>query len=180
MKDKLEQFIADNKEGFDTHDAPGHLWQAISKELQARKKRRVFSINMAAALILVFVVAAGWYFFASAPAAPKPQEITNAAALQPAIRETEHYYASLVQTQQRQLSYYCTDYHEICQDFKGEIDTLNIMYQQLKTQYTATNNNEAVLNAMIENLKEQVKLLTMQLEIIRSVKEKENSTPHTI
>jgi hypothetical protein len=105
---------------------------------------------------------------------PTPATQTRMTAQPRTIKDAEVYYASLVHTQQQQLSNYCGDYQDLCRDFRNEIDTLNLLYVQLKTEYTTSYNNEAVLNAMIENLKEQVNLLTMQLEIIKEVKQQNN------
>jgi tetrahydromethanopterin S-methyltransferase subunit F len=44
----------------------------------------------------------------------------------------------------------------------------------LKIEYSNTNGNEAVMQAMVENLQTRVQLLARQLEIIQNIRQKSN------
>jgi len=173
MKDDLEEFISNNRGEFDTYEPPGKLWKAIDKKMHKGTHRKHVQNLAIAASIATIISFAAWVMFS--PASKKVSFTNIADTTKPSIQDAEFYYASLVKTQQAQLQRYCNDYPNVCKDFKNEIDTLHILYGQLKTTYDQSYNNEAVLQAMIDNLQAQVKLLSLQLQIIQNLKQKENS-----
>ncbi len=181
MKKDLEQFIKEHREEFDVYEPPEYIWGNISGQLHNKPKRRILRLStaVAAAILLVIGIAVGMLF--KTDKTPDPGSASVPQKGKDTITEFEVYYASVVQSQQSEISRYCKDYPDMCKDFSNELDTLSSTYKQLKVQYEVSNNNEAVLKAMINNLQEQVKLLSLQLQIIQGLKEAETKNkPKTI
>jgi hypothetical protein len=125
-----------------------------------------------AASVLIIIGAAVWFMrpHENKVVSPPIKEI----AINPEIKEAEIYYASIVETKRTQLSGFGKDYPDLFKDFQAEMDTLHVLYGQLLTEYKNSNGNEAVSQALIENLQMQVQLLSKQLEVVQDIKQKEN------
>ncbi len=165
MKNNIEQLIRAQRKQMDVQEPPDRVWAGIAEALQRKQRRRTMKWSLAAG-IAAAMAALLWLLPDKTPDyRPQPA----AARLQ----QMEVYYTSLVATKRLQVNKYCGDYHELCNDFSKEIDTLNNMYQTLKAAYKETDSNEAVLNAMIGNLKEQADLLTLQLQVIRDTRKEQ-------
>ena len=167
MKDNLERFIADNAEAFNQLSPSDDVWQAIDKQLQP-KRRRVYTAHyLAAASVLLIAVAFVWFFRHS----DVPQIIISDNA---EIKQAEAFYVSEVETKQAELQPFGSEYPAMFKDFESEMDTLHVMYHQLETEYKNSNGNEAVQQALIQNLQMQVQLLNKQVQIITQLTQKGN------
>lgn len=178
MKDKLEQFISGHSNELDVHEPPAGIWLGIDSKLRQNRRSKFIKLGIAACAVLAMGAAISYMALPAKQQKNEPDAI--AIQLPQEINKTEVYYTSLIQKQQKQLSVYCSDYQDVCKDFRTEIDTLDVLYRQLKVEYVNSDNNEAVLRAMIENLQEQVKLLSLQLKIIEEAKQKNKETRHFI
>jgi|GEM_PF-5864201 len=165
MKNNIEQLIRAQRKQMDRQEPPDRVWAGIAEALQRKQRRRALRWQVAVGMAAT-IAALLWLLPDSTP---NPQPAPATARLQ----QMEVYYTSLVATKRLQVNKYCGDYHELCNDFSKEIDTLNSMYQTLKAAYKETDSNEAVLNAMIGNLKEQADLLTLQLQVIRDTRKEQ-------
>jgi hypothetical protein len=171
MQDKLEDFFKENRGEFDLESPPEQVWRSINRDLQ-RKKRYIRNTYYATAASLLLVI--GSFFWLMHPSEHKTALADNAGVVVPNVIDTETYYTTLIEHQRAQLEQFSNAYPDVCKDFVGEIDTLNQLYGQLKIEYKSSNGNEAVLQAMIENLRTQVELLNRQMQVILTIKQKEN------
>jgi hypothetical protein len=171
MKDKLEEFIREHKEEFDLLTPPDKLWKSIEKK-QNKGKIPFLRLNYAAAAaVLLIIVSFIWFM--------KPQQVIvlqpeKEIALNPELKNAETYYASIVETRRAEVGQLGKDYPELCNDLDKELNSLDTLYTQLKIEYSNTNGNEAVMQAMVENLQTRVQLLARQLEIIQNIRQKSN------
>lgn len=173
MQDKFKDFIDEHRAEFDLYEPPDRVWNTIGKRLPGPKKRNYLPWYQAAAVLLFIAGGAAVLLLRNMQAtAPEQQVITR---LQPEVNEAEHYYNTVVETSLTELDAYSTEYPDLCRNFKTEIDTLNRMYVQLKNEYSKSGGNEAVLQAMVDNLQKQVSLIKLQIDIIQSVKQKKQS-----
>jgi len=168
MKDKLEKFIAEHRDDLDLYDPPVLGWQAINKELPDKGSKVRFATYVAAASVVFIICSFVWFTYP--PAQKNMAEVNAEAATAPEIKEAETYYTSVVQSKITEISRYAKEYPDLYKDFEGEIDTLHTSYNQLKVEYTNSNGNEAVLQALIGNLQLQVALTNKELEIIENIK----------
>lgn len=180
MHNNLEDFIEHHREELDIYEPPQRIWDGINKQLPNKKKRKFAAVYLAAACIS-FIICGAISFFVmrnggGQKAALLNTEIVATVMPAPEITEAESYYTSIVSTNLSQLATYSNDYPELCNTFKAEIDTLSKMYAQLKEEYNKSMGNEAVLQAMVDNMQKQVSILKMQMEVIRQVKHQKNTT----
>lgn len=173
MQDKFEKYVEEHRPEFDRFEPPLRSWQVVQSGLQKRRKFEPRRYVAVAAAVLFILSAFIW--FVQWPAQPKPvaQQGTGTQA-RPEIRAAEAYYTTLVEASRTQIDKYRQQYPDLCKDFEKEIDTLSSMYGNLKTEYTNSAGNEAVLQAMIENLQIQVDILKRQLQVLSAIKQQEN------
>ena len=172
MKDKLEEFVHDHRDEFDLHHPPD-IWRRVDKQLH--KKRRTYGVYypIAASLLLIVGVSVWLMRRAAPPPVVTPTE-TTAIAISPEIKEAQAYYASIVETKRSELKQFDRDYPDLFRDFNGEMDTLNVAFSQLEIEYKKANGNEAVVQALIQNMQLQVELLNRQMQVIHDIRKHEN------
>jgi len=168
MKDNFEKFIEEHRSELDVFEPREGLWDGINEKLPKQKKQRQTWYYAMAASILLLAGAIVWL-------RPKPvpsNNTTETVVVNPEERKAEVYYASLIDEKRKELNRYCSEEPKLCNEFEKELDTLNMLYGQLKQEYNASSNNEAVLQAMINNLQLQLQVLSQQLQIIQNIKAK--------
>jgi hypothetical protein len=69
MNNRLEQFVRDHREEFDTEEPDNKIWETISREMDPDKKKQTPLVRVrpivrwtAAAAILILIAGAVWYF----------------------------------------------------------------------------------------------------------------------
>ena len=172
MRDDLERFIRDHREELDVHEPPGDLWPAIDRQLRPARRKSNKAYYAVAATVLLLVGAFIWFMRHNAQTGVLP--VSTEVAGSPEIMEAEMYYTSVVEQKMALLHHFGKEYPDMFRDFEGEIDTLHLIYDQLKAEYKNSNGSEAVSQALIENLQMQVQLLSTQLQMIQDIKEKEH------
>ncbi len=169
MRDELEAFVAGHRDEFDTEAPGGYVWQSISAQLQQKRKKDRGRYMALAASVLIIVGAFAFFFYGSG----QDRVATPQIALAPQVQQAEEYYSEQVRYAMAELDRYSKEYPELCQDFSRDIQALDTAYSQLKIEYQGANGNEAVIRAMIENLRTQLRILNLQLQIIHNIKQKE-------
>lgn len=101
---------------------------------------------------------------------------TNSTAQTTAGPEDEYkqeifYYTKLTEIKFNQLKRVEKEDPVLYKNFAGEIQKLDSTYHGLQRMLTANADKEAVLNAMVTNLKMQTEILTKQLYIIQKMKQ---------
>lgn len=114
-----------------------------------------------------------------------PQEETNIAKEnnpQPKVKddtdpmqEEMYHYARLVEIKQNEIKRIKKDEPLLYKQFAGDINALDSTYRSLKQQLPKNQNREQLLEAMIENLQLQTKLLNQQLNIIKQINQSKKS-----
>ena len=169
MKDNLEEFITEHRDELDVYEPPKQMWQGIDKKMQPKKQNGYKAHYAIAASLLLIAGAMIWMMKAQTQKTNAPETVT--AAINPEIKDAEVYYASIVETKSNELSRYGKEYPDMFKDFEEEMDSLHMLYGQLKTEYVKSNGNEAVTQALVENLQKQVELLSTQLQIIQELQQ---------
>jgi predicted component of viral defense system (DUF524 family) len=184
MSKRLEDFIKINKEEFDDLEPSADLWRRIEKHLPAEgteiKKReaKTFSLNfvlkVAASVIIVMGVAFVLYL------RHEKSEVVNYASINPGYAKQQTHYASLVQSQRKELRTIAKTDPELYKEFSAEITKMDSTYNRLNKDLATSPNQERVLRAMIRNLQIQSEILTQQLGVIEQInqtkKEESNDT----
>lgn len=101
---------------------------------------------------------------------PKPEP----SALDDMNEEMAHY-ASLVEIKHRELKKIEKDEPLLYKQFAGDVNKLDNVYNSLKKQLPSNPNREQLLEAMIQNLQLQMRLLNHQLDIIKQINHSKKS-----
>ena len=196
MSTRLDDFIRNNREQFDTDEPAPQVWKNLEKQLSpASKKGMVIRMNFlrwsAAAAVLVLAALGVFYLF-NKPNIPPPVAKTNPAVTQPAndkgsnndilndinpVYAKEVYHLSqLIELKQSELKQIEKDQPQLYKQFVTDITRLDSSYNALKKELPDNPNREQLLEAMIQNLKLQTELLNQQLQIIQTIKQSKSNT----
>lgn len=189
MKDRIENFIRDNKKDFDQFEPPADLWDRIEGRLDeaqlrtlhphASKKIRVvrlsFLLKMAVAVLVVICARLGFYQYQS----DLSSDLSN---IDPQLAKQQIHYATLIEVKRSELKRIEKEEPLLYQEFSAEIRKMDESYQKLISDLPASPNQEETVKAMIRNLQIQTELLNQQLNIIQQINkvktEQKNETQH--
>lgn len=199
MKDKLKEFVSENREEFDVFEPRPELWQEICREMPAtqktapRKEAKLISINfgewasisadfmfMRVAAAIILLVGCGLTLLLMKQNTLTTDNTLVAVTEQPTLSqiapelvEVEAYYTSQINSKRDQLSEY--DLKVLGLDETAGIDRelarLDSSYAQLKTQLYTIPNTDQVMGAMIQNLQIRIRVLNRQLEVLKRIEE---------
>ncbi|MEJ7778067.1 MAG: hypothetical protein WKF68_00640 [Daejeonella sp.] len=185
MKDRLENFIRENKRDFDQFEPPAALWDKIEKQLDEKQvhplspgnKEKVirlsFLLKMAASVIIVLCAGLWVYQYQS-------RESADLSNIDPQLAKQQVHYATLIEVKRSELKRIEKEEPQLYSEFSAEIRKMDASYQKLKSDLPGSPNQEETVKAMIRNLKIQTELLNQQLNIIQQIntvkKEQKNGT----
>jgi hypothetical protein len=207
MYKKLEEFIKDNRNAFDSDKPSEKVWVTIQDQLKDDKGGNLFisrsliikAISIAAAIILL--VWGALYFVrtdtnkmvvAKNNSNDSPSLKKDSQQIQQSNTGTHitgqsqkdngdenlnknefskelYYYTRLVEIKYSELKRIGKDEPLVYKNFSEEVKKLDSTYHSLQALLAGNPNEEAVLNAMINTLKIQAKVLNTQLEIIHTI-----------
>ena len=205
-KDRLENFVQDNREEFDVFEPRPELWQHICRDLSQespeKKEAKVIKFSfgerasfsadfffMRVAAAIVLLVGCGLTLFLMKQQPPETAytlastesietEAPELSSIAPELPEIEAYYASQIEEKKSELSEY--DLKVLGLDEQQVIDKelaqLDSSYTQLKKQLYTSPNTEEIVNAMIQNLWIRVRVLNKQLEVLQRLQKMNTET----
>ncbi|MHB1179960.1 MAG: hypothetical protein ACYCZO_16735 [Daejeonella sp.] len=185
MKDRLENFIRENKRDFDQFDPPAALWDKIEKQLEVRQinplapaeKEKVVRLSLllkiAASVIIVLCAGLWAYQYQS-------RESADLSNIDPKLAKQQVHYATLIDVKRSELKRIEKEEPQLYSEFSAEIRKMDASYQKLKSDLPGSPNQEETVKAMIRNLQFQAELLNQQLNVIHQInkvkKEQKNET----
>ena len=197
MGTRLEQFIQDNRDQFDSDEPGEQVWKKLAEKLpnaqkQEPKSSKGIVLKMmrwsAAAAILILAGLGVYSLFnnrttpANETAQQKAPTETPAADSDPILKEINPTYAKevyhftqLIELKQNELKEIEKEHPSLYKKFVSDIDKLDSSYNALKKELPVNPNREQLLEAMIENLRLQTEILNQQLSIINEIKDSKNN-----
>ncbi|MCU0340345.1 MAG: hypothetical protein MUE30_10700, partial [Spirosomaceae bacterium] len=202
MKDKLQRFVRDNREAFETQEPSDDLWNRIHAQLDqqapvAQDEPKIVALNdeisdkpvvQQTAPLSIWRGAGGealWRVAASVVLVVGlgwgvyrlNEQYGLSEAPEVALTSTEYakqvgQYTQLIDTKREELVKLTKNNPELAQEFAVELGQLESSYQNLKADLPKNPNQETVIQAMIQNLQWQIDLLNQQLNIIQRIKNK--------
>lgn len=169
MQDKLKKYVDEHRDELELYEPRSYLWEGIDERLQRNRKGIRWQQLAIAASVLLVVTCGAWVFMATRNNTPSPD---NNIATESAMAGPEVYFTAVMQLKNTELEKYCQPQPELCREFEKDIETLNDAYHQLKQEYSASADREAILRAMAANLQMQVQLISRQLQIMEAAKQK--------
>lgn len=188
MSKRLEDFIRDNREAFDSEEPRPQLWKKMRSELEQDDRRtdKVFHLSFlrwtAAAAIVIMMV--GMFFYMN-----QRQQVTGMAKaeqsqteydkmldqIDPTYAKQVYHFTQLIELKQNELKQIEKEHPELYTQFVKDIYKLDSSYQALRAELPANPDPETLLEAMLQNLRLQADLLNQQLTIIKQIKNKKVS-----
>lgn len=174
MKDRLENFIRENKRDFDQFEPPARLWDKIEIQLEEKqinpvspvKKGKVVRLSLllklAASIIIVLCAGLWVYQYQS-------RESADLSNIDPQLAKQQLHYATLIEVKRSELKRIEKEEPQLYNEFSAEIRKMDASYQKLKNDLPGSPNQEETVKAMIRNLMIQTELLNQQLNIIQQI-----------
>jgi len=201
MKDKLHRFVRDNREAFEAHEPSEGFWERLEAKLpeptptatvQESEKTAIVhedfqnngsfvpsqfkilrNFNWRIAASIALIVSLGWVGYR----VNRNYGITESpevAFTNPSFAKQVSQYTQLIDNKRAELHTLTENNPELSKEFATELQQLEQTYQNLKADLPQNPNQEALIQAMIQNLQWQIDLLNQQLDIIQRIKNKSN------
>jgi hypothetical protein len=163
MKDRLEQFISENRDQFDLHEPDEKLWAGIEANIQGKKSRRIGwkgIVWRAAAVILIF----GASFLVQEYLHQRKimmadQEDTGIIQGIPELQEAEIYYTGLLNDKISQIEPLLENHPELGESLQQDLAELDSIYAELQKDLRDNIANDEVVEAMIQNYILRIQIL---------------------
>ena len=183
-KDRLERFVRDNRDGFDTFLPQDSLWSQIESQLHneipivpessKKKIRRLsnpyFDWRIAAGVFLALGIGFLVYLNNEYGITRDP----NVALKVPAYAREFNQYNVAIDQKREEIIKLARNNPELYKDFSADLESLESSYKNLRSNLSNAPNQEALLEAMVQNLQLQVDLLNQQLEILQRINKVKN------
>ena len=165
-KDRLEEFVRNNREEFDNLEPSPKVWENINKTTTQPKVRRLNTplIRIAAALVLAIIFTITLYKTTILTSGSYASKIND-----PELRElveAEAYYAQQVSGKLKEIRkcYYTNP--ELKNEIETDLTELQEMYNDLKGDLKENISNKIVIEAMINNNRTRLELVDEVLKQI--------------
>lgn len=167
-RDRLESFVEENRHEFDYMEPSEKVWEAINLKLdqdQKKPERKFLLLKIAALIVLVLAIPAVIYLqsgntrFGAKNNVPVDPEIQE-------LMEAEAYYAEEVSGKLAEIQKCYKVHPELKSEIETDLSELESMYISLKKDLHENISNREVIEAMIENNRNRMKLVDEVLEQI--------------
>lgn len=183
-QDKLEQFVIENRDGFDVYEPGEELWDRIQKPSPKVIKLNWKTIAVRVAAVVVIFIAS--YFFHDMMQSENTNQI---AQQQPemedqqmeqvqVLMEAEVFYSSQINTAQDEIFRLSGNNKDLMEDINLDMLELDEIFKELKNDLKDNSDNEEVIEAMIQNYRIKLQVLEeilMQLNKTKNQEENENN-----
>jgi hypothetical protein len=180
MKDRLEQFIEDNRDSFDTFSPTQSekVWGKIAQGSKNKNRRKVILtfLSRAAAVFLIFSLSYLFHDFVykNKEARISRNKMNDVYRQIPELKEAEAYYTSLVTIKMEEVKPFLAKNPQIGKDINMDLSELDSIYTSLKNDLKDNIANDQIINAMIQNYRLKLRILEeLQAEI-----KQEKTTDH--
>lgn len=197
MSSRLEQFMRDHRDEFDTDEPAPKVWKQLEQELlpaAPEKKGKVFTMTTivrwsAAAAILVLAGLGVFHLFNPQPSTSTDPKVARTEGTKPQAQGDDllkdidptyakevYHFTQLIELKQNELKQIEKENPALYKQFLSDITKLDSSYNALKHELPTNANREQLLEAMIQNLRLQTELLNQQLQIIQQIKKSKSGS----
>ena len=173
MEDRLKKYVADHRAELERYQPREHLWKEIDDRMQQHRRAMLWRTTAIAASVLLMISCCAWIFVAKRDTS---RPVTTTIREQPQINAAETYCTAIMQIKDAAMEQYCRPQPELCRDFEKDMTGLNEAYGQLKKEYMVSADKKTIMQAMMNNLRMQVQLISRQLQIMETIAQKKQQT----
>ena len=159
---RLEDFVLENRDDFDSKLPSPDLWDRIENELE-KKKPRTFKLWQWSAAIAAILVIALVSTFMLRQGGNMDSYANIADTELKELLETEAYYSSQVSGKMNEIQKCYNIYPELKMDIENDLNELDIMYMDLRNDLNDNMYNREVIEAMIQNNRVRLKMVNRVL-----------------
>ncbi len=161
-KDKLEQFVSENRDQFDVYDPDDRVWNGINARInKGRKMPSLKQVIWWAAVILITFSASFLLqeFLSRNNSVTERKERKDQKLEIPELQEAEMYYTNLVDEKILEIEPLLEGQPEIGNALKSDLAKLDSIYDELENDLKDNIANDAVVEAMIQNYRLKLEIL---------------------
>lgn len=167
--DRLESFVNENRHEFDPIEPSDKIWEAISNRLEEKpqqKNRKFTWMKVAAAMVAVVAIGSAIVYQNVVSDQVQTAKAVQADPEVQELIEAEAYYAQEVTGKMAEIQKCYKVNPELKSEIEGDLTELETMYLSLKNDLKENISNKEVIEAMIENNRNRMKLVDEVLEQI--------------
>lgn len=161
-RDKLEQFIAENRDQFDIHDPGERVWNGINSEIHKGKKFPYIKKVIGWAAIILVTFSASFllqeYLHRNHAMTERNDKKNNKIEI-PELQEAQIYYANLVDEKILEIEPLLENRPELGSALKNDLAELDSIYAELQNDLKDNISNDEVVEAMIQNYRLKLEIL---------------------
>ncbi len=161
---KLEDFVHEHRDEFDSKLPSPELWDKIESTLEEKKHTgfsRALKISSAIAAVLVVALISTFLLVSKNQQMPAYANISDPELKQ--LLETEAYYSREVSNQLEEINKCYDIYPSLKHDIESDLNELDNMYKDLKEDLNDNLYNKEVIEAMIQNNRTKLKMVNRVL-----------------
>ena len=177
MKDKLEKYIENHKDEFNTFEPSDDLWSKISVNQEKKKVIRINTRFMwrAAAVIIIFLTGFLIQEFRYKTVIDDNKRIAKQEDIMiPELQETEAYFAHKVSVMMSEVQLYSTNDPSVVEEVQFDMNELDSIYAELKNDLKDNVANDEVVEAMIQNYRVKIRILEDLLTELKQINDENN------
>lgn len=171
--DELEKYIVNNKSDFDeSFDKKEFLWSKIDEELHPTNRAKVVSLAYWKPILKVAALLAVICSFGIAALFFNTNKMAQNQSME--LREIDAHYVSLIDAKYHSVKNNTSINEEDKKAFFQAISELEKESEKLQKELNKNFNNSILINAMVNNYKERLRLLDQLLHRIEKSKRSKN------
>ena len=175
--DNLEKFIKENRSDLDKYEPAESTWRKIEAGLKTR--RTIFPVWISAAAIIMVILGTAIFLYFLYQKKNIDYSAENSG--QPALKETEVYYNTLVNSLYLEARPLLTGQPEIARELNTGMAQIDSICADLKKDLKDNVANQEVIEAMIRNYRIKLQLLEDMLTLLKQNENKsEKNKSHAL
>ena len=168
MKDRLEEFISENRDQFDLYEPETRIWTGIESTIHQKRTTLGWKGIMwrAAAVIIIFAASfllQEYLHFRKDQLATQKEDLYREI---PELYEADIYYTSLLEEKIRQVEPLLSGHPELGETLNQDLSELDGIYYELQQDLRDNIANDEVVEAMIQNYMLKIQILEDLLEYL--------------
>lgn len=148
---KLEDFVRERRDEFDSKLPSMELWEQIESKLEKKHapKFSFWKLSASVAAVLIIALVATFYIESQQAGIKGYGKVADPEIVE--LLETEAFYARKVSTHMKEIHKCYEIYPELKFDIESDLNELDVMYRELKSDLNDNILNREVIEAMIQN-----------------------------
>lgn len=182
-RDRLEQFIAENRDQFNLYDPGEEVWNEIKGKVQKRHRFPDWKtiIWRAAAILVIFAASflLQEYLHRNDMLTGRKDRKLQKVEI-PELKEAEYYYTSLVDEKIKAIEPLLKNQPELGDELKNDLAELDSIYSELQKDLIDNIANDEVVEAMIQNYRLKLQILEDLLGFLQETSKNEQDENENI